>query len=284
MTRSVPDAAYDAIVVRGFAALDGDARALLEAAHAVLRTRGGRGVRVELPRFDDASAASADDDALARDELDAESRDPMSSLADALEAAWGSLDDAPEIVWTRPPLPARIEVVSARDEAGEARAAVRAVIDALAAGTPPERVAIAAPSMGEAELEPLAAALDEARVPFREARGRSAASSPEGRAVRALMSLAAGPTTRDDVRSSSCARPGSRRAYSARRTSRRAIEAPSARSRSHIGCARCRFQSTATGDFLTAALREAITSRSKEGPLARRGASDAGAAARRRPR
>jgi ATP-dependent helicase/nuclease subunit B len=157
-----------------------DELALLEALHARLRRRGGRGVQIILPRL-----PSVDD--------------PIASLADELERRWASLGDAPEIAWitTRRPVPAAI--VTARNADGEARAAVSALLSALGRGTPPERMALVVPSLDEAQLEPLRAALADARIPFSEPRGRPVATSPEGRIALGLLAIAAGPVTREQV-------------------------------------------------------------------------------------
>ena len=73
------------------------------------------------------------------------------------------------------------DVIEAHALEGEARAAVAAALRALAAGAAPERVAIVVPDLDEERLEPLRAALGDARLPFVEPRGRPATVSPEGR-------------------------------------------------------------------------------------------------------
>src|SRR5262249_28814237 len=120
-------------------------------------------------------------------------------IGGALERRWASLADAPEIVWRRATPPNVVEIVTARDEAGEARAVAARVAAAIARGAPPERVAIVAPPRARAVLEPLRAALEEAGVPHSEPRGRAAAETPEGRVTLALLSLAEGPVSREDV-------------------------------------------------------------------------------------
>ncbi len=173
----------DAIELRGLVAIDGDARAMLEALHAAARRRGGSGVKIELPRF-------ADDE-----------EDSMAVVAEPLERRWAGLADAPEIVWreVRGPTTEARSVVTARDAEGEARAAVAAILDALERGAAPERIAILTPDLDDARLEPLRAALADAGVPFREPRGRPASISAEGRVTNALLALAAGPVLRDDI-------------------------------------------------------------------------------------
>lgn len=90
-------------------------------------------------------------------------------------------------------------MIAAHTADGEARAVAAEVLAALAAGTPPERVAIVVPDLDETRLEPLRAALGDARVPFAEPRGRPVASCPEGRIALGLLAVAAGPVTRDQV-------------------------------------------------------------------------------------
>src|SRR5207247_3335287 len=85
------------------------------------------------------------------------------------------------------------------DADGEARAIAARIAVAIARGTPIDRIAIATPSLDDAALEPLRAALHDARIPFCEPRGRAVTSSPEGRVVLALLSIAVGPVAREDV-------------------------------------------------------------------------------------
>ncbi|MFO0762415.1 MAG: PD-(D/E)XK nuclease family protein [Byssovorax sp.] len=153
---------------------------LVEAMHRRLRAQGGRGGKVILPRLP-------------------MTEDPVSELADDLERRWASLGDAPEIGWISTRRPAPLSIHAARNAEGQARAAVAAVAAALGRGTPPERIAIVVPTLDEADLEPLRAALGDAKVPFSEPRGRSAASSPEGRIALSLLAVAAGPVTREQV-------------------------------------------------------------------------------------
>jgi ATP-dependent helicase/nuclease subunit B len=178
--------------VKGIVAFEPDDLAVLEALHARLREdsslvdvgRGsafaGPGVRITLPRLPMHD-------------------DPMGPIADALERRWASLLDAPELDWetTRAPLPT--DVITARNTEGEARAVAATVLAALSRGTPPERIALIVPELAETQLEPLRAALGDARIPFCEPRGRPASSSPEGRIVLSLLAVAAGPVTREQV-------------------------------------------------------------------------------------
>jgi RecB family exonuclease len=174
-----------AVTIAGMAAWEPDDLAFFEALHARLRSRGGRGLTVELPQFAGP---------IARAEGDA-----ISPVADALERRWASLTDAPQIEWrpTRDGTPRG--VIVARHAEGEARAVAARVIDAIARGTPPERIAIVVPDLQETRLEPLRAVLGDAGVPFAEPRGRPVASCPEGRVALGLLAIAAGPVTRERV-------------------------------------------------------------------------------------
>ena len=175
-----PRDAPRSVRVTGKLAWEGDDLELLEALHGAARGAGGEGVRLVLPRF------GGDDD-------------PVGPIADALERRWASLDDAPEIEWQPAAAPAVAEVVDAPSLDAEARAAVCAVVSAIAAGAAPERVAIVVPDLDEEALEPLRAALAEAGLPFAEPRGRPIERSPEARAALALLAVATGPVTRDDL-------------------------------------------------------------------------------------
>lgn len=183
--RSAPRAAMAELAatlceVRATVTFEPDDLALLEALHARLRADGGAGVRITLPRLP-------------------LQEDPVSPVADELERRWASLLDAPELDWETLRMPQPVAVITARNAEGEARAVVSMVLSALSRGTPPERIALIVPELEEAQLEPLRAALGDARIPFCEPRGRPAASSPEGRIVLALLGLSAGPVTREQV-------------------------------------------------------------------------------------
>jgi RecB family exonuclease len=167
--------------VKGMAAWEGDDLALLEALHARMRTEGrGRGVTLVLPRLGEGDEA-------------------MSPVADALEKRWGALTDSPEIEWQTAGTAAPIEVIRARTAEAEARAAASACLSALSRGTPPERIAILVPEISEAAMEPLRAALSDARIPFCEPGGRPITASPEARAALLFLDLAEGPVTREKV-------------------------------------------------------------------------------------
>lgn len=169
-----------AVIVAGLVAFEPDDLAVIEALHARLRDEGGRGVSVVLPRL-----ATPDD--------------PIGAVAAGLERRWAALADPPEITWIEARTPHAVQAITARDESGEARAVVAAVLTALARGAAPERIAILVPALDEARLSPLRAALADARVPFAEPRGRPAQRSPAGRILLGLLAIAAGPVTREQV-------------------------------------------------------------------------------------
>jgi ATP-dependent helicase/nuclease subunit B len=114
-----------------------------------------------------------------------------------LETRWQSLSRAPELEFYELAVPDAVTVVEARTEAAEARAIARAVLDALASGTAAEGIAIVVPALEEDFLEPLRTALGEARVAFREPRGRPPIASPAVRAALAWLDLASAPLNRD---------------------------------------------------------------------------------------
>jgi RecB family exonuclease len=181
----LPELDAGRVVVSGMAAWEPDDLAVLEALHARLRRAGGAGIALVLPSLQ-GPIARAPDDALA-------------PVAAELERRWASLDDAPEIDWQPAHRAEPIGVIAARNVDGEARAVTAAILDALARGVPPERLAIVVPDLDETRLEPFRAALGDARVPFAEPRGRPVASCPEGRVALALLATAVGPITRDQV-------------------------------------------------------------------------------------
>ena len=176
------------VVLAGVFPWDGDDLAWIEALHRRSRAAGGAGAVIRLPRF-------VSDDGGPGGPL-AGAADP---LADVLERRWATLDDAPEITWMTVRRARVIAVRGARTREAEARAAAAAVLDALAAGIPPEKIAVVVPRTSEDAAEPIGAALEEARVPFAEPRGRSIAGCPDGRAALALLAQAEGPFTRDGL-------------------------------------------------------------------------------------
>jgi hypothetical protein len=121
------------------------------------------------------------------------------ALLATLEGRWHALERAPELELFELGLPADVTVVAARTDGAEARAIARAAADAVRAGTPPERIAIVLPEVDDGFREPLAAALDEARVAFHAATGRAPRSAPAVSAALAWLDLAAGPLYRDTL-------------------------------------------------------------------------------------
>lgn len=171
--------------ISGLYAFEPDELAWIEALHAASRRVGGEGVAIELPRLPMHLARLPED--------------PIEASASAIEQRFASLTDPPEIAWVSCGAARPVEIVAARNVDGEARAAVRAVIDALVRGASPERVAIVVPDLDEELLAPLRAALADAEIPFAEPRGKPASSSPEGRIALGLLAVAAGPVTREIV-------------------------------------------------------------------------------------
>src|SRR6185295_2838726 len=107
--------------VRGVVLFDNELLAWLSSLHGELRRRGGEDVVIELPPRD------ADVDA----------------LAGRLERYWGEDNDHPTLELALAKARATpIEVVEAAHETSEARAAVRAVLDALAAGAALDKIAL----------------------------------------------------------------------------------------------------------------------------------------------
>ncbi|MEP7120127.1 MAG: PD-(D/E)XK nuclease family protein [Byssovorax sp.] len=168
------------VIVTGMVAFEPDDLAVIEALHARLRADGGPGVSVVLPRLPTPD-------------------DPVATVAGELERRWSELADPPEITWIEARAPHAVQAITARDEGGEARAVVAAVLAALARGAAPERIAILVPALDEARLAPLRAALTDARVPFAEPQRRAPEGEPAGRILLGLLAIAAGPVTREQV-------------------------------------------------------------------------------------
>ncbi|WP_437960008.1 PD-(D/E)XK nuclease family protein [Sorangium sp. So ce119] len=166
------------VTIRGAVSWEPDDLAWVEALHAAVRARDGAGVTVELPALHGDGAAP---------------------VADALERRWASLEEAPEIAWVPDAGAEPLAAISAKTAEGEARAAAAEVAAALGRGTPPERIAVVVPTLDDAALEPLRAALADAGVRFWEPRGRAAASCPDGRVALALLRLAVGPVRREQA-------------------------------------------------------------------------------------
>ncbi len=172
------------VLVRGITRWDAGTLDLLAALHTALRARGGDGVSIELPRVDSAPLALA-----------------VEALAGDLERRWAEDNDAPSIVFedAAPLSRERVALVEAYDAESEARAAARAVLEALERGTALDRIAIVPVDLSESFLEPLRFELSRARIPFAEPRGRPARAAPRAHAALELLHLARGPLTRDEL-------------------------------------------------------------------------------------
>lgn len=177
------------IVVSGILGLEADDLSWLEALHGRAREAGGSGLVVELPLLAGSSLFSpveGDDEAIG-------------DVATILEKRWAELSHGPTIDWsTLSEAPAR-RILRAGGPDGEARGVAAEVLSALGSGLPPETIAIVVPALDDATLDPLRAALSDARIPFHEPRGPSPDASPEGRAVLSLLALGAGPIARERV-------------------------------------------------------------------------------------
>ncbi|HEY2405525.1 MAG TPA: PD-(D/E)XK nuclease family protein [Polyangiaceae bacterium] len=162
--------------VRGVIRFENDLLAWLLAVHATLRARGGEGVAIELPPHD------AD----------------VSALATRFERHWLEENDHPTLEFaTATAHDGPILVVEAAHEASEARAAVRAVLDALANGAALDRIVLVLSELDESFLEPLRSELSTAGIAWSEPKGRPIGSAAEAHAVLDLLRLARGPIARD---------------------------------------------------------------------------------------
>lgn len=180
--------AYE-ITTSGILGLEADDLSWLEALHGRAREAGGSGLVVELPLLAGSSLfapVEGDDEAIG-------------DVATILEKRWAESSHGPTIDWTTlSEEPART-ILRAGGPDGEARGVAAEVLAALGSGLPPETIAIVVPSLDDATLDPLRAALGDARIPFHEPRGPSPDASPEGRAVLSMLALAAGPIARERV-------------------------------------------------------------------------------------
>jgi hypothetical protein len=121
-----------------------------------------------------------------------------SALFGQLEAHWAMSPDAPVLEPAGDRSEGRLPaLVAAHDAASEARAAVRAVLEALERGAALDAIAIVPAELSEAFLEPLRFELGRAGVPFVEPRGRPALAAPRAHRALELLGLAAGPIARD---------------------------------------------------------------------------------------
>lgn len=177
-----PELVSGAAVVRGLTSWDNATLCFLEALHARLRRAGQEGLCLELPRAEGGPLAEA-----------------LHALASDLEARWAYRADAPSLAFVDvAPLSADwVSYIEAHDAQSEARAVARAVLDAIAGGTPLDRVVIVPVDLDEAFLEPLRFELGRAAIPFAEPRGRPALASPRAHAAIELLRLARGPLGRD---------------------------------------------------------------------------------------
>lgn len=167
--------------VMAWARLGAGELALLERLHAELRRRGG-GVTLRFP------GVSGDD-----------SRRAVESEQARLEARWAEHNDAPNIARDddRPLEALTLGFTQTPNSASEARAVVRAVQEALAAGKQLDRIAIVPLELSEAFLEELRSALGAAGLPFSEPRGRPPIAGPNVHATLELLRLIGGPIRRD---------------------------------------------------------------------------------------
>lgn len=169
------------VTVRGVAKWDNATLALFEALDELVRRRGHDGLSLTLPHFDRGPLREATD-----------------AIASELEARWAHRSRAPSLVFEEATLDGtRAQTVEAHDAESEARAVARLVLEALAAGTPLDRIAIVPVDLAEAFLEPLRFELTRAKIPFSEPRGRPAIASPRAHAAIELLRLARGPLGRD---------------------------------------------------------------------------------------
>jgi RecB family exonuclease len=171
-------------VVRGLTRWDASTLAFLEALHAALRRRGGEGVCIELPEHGVPALSLS-----------------VQALASELETRWAHENDHPSLSFEASEAlsASRIALVEAMDPGSEARAAARAVLEALARGVALDRIAIVPVDLSEAFLEPLRFELLRAKIPFVEPRGRPVIAAPRAHAALELLRLARGPLTRDGL-------------------------------------------------------------------------------------
>lgn len=171
-------------LVRGLTRWDASTLAFLEALHVALRRRGGEGVCIELPELALPALSGA-----------------IQALASELETRWAHDNDHPSLTFESSEAldASRVDLVEAMDPGSEARAAARAVLEALARGVALDRIAIVPVDLSEAFLEPLRFELLRAKIPFVEPRGRPVIAAPRAHAALELLRLARGPLTRDGL-------------------------------------------------------------------------------------
>ena len=118
-------------------------------------------------------------------------------LLSSLEERWKHHSRGPELDLVEMAFSDQMRLLEAPTDAAEARSIAGAVLDALSAQIPADEIAVVLPSIDERFLEPLRAALDEARVAFSEPRGRPPIATPIVRAALAWLEIAASPLSRD---------------------------------------------------------------------------------------
>ena len=163
----------------GFSRWDRATLTLFEALHAALATTGGS-ASIELPLPSEGPLADACGQVFAE-----------------LEARWATRPTAPSLLPQRERRQGTPRLIAAHDAPSEARAVVRAVLEALQGGAVLDAIAIAPVELSETFLEPLRFELGKARLPFVEPRGRPALSSPRAHRALELLRLSAGPLSRD---------------------------------------------------------------------------------------
>lgn len=170
------------VIVDGCLDLDAGQLDAWLAVHRAVRERGGRGVRLRVPRFEEGLE-----------------EDPVARVGEDLERRLADEPDAFDLEWFEAKRAAKTNVVEAHGDAAEARGAARAVRAALDQGARPDRILIVVPSRDEAFLEPLRAALREAGVPASEAWGAPVRQAPEARTVLSLLAMTVGRLDRDSI-------------------------------------------------------------------------------------
>jgi ATP-dependent helicase/nuclease subunit B len=166
--------------LRGFCRFDAGELALIEALHEQLVQQGGSGVTLELPSLELAKTFGA-----------------MDRVARELEARWADDAQHPALEHRDSRGALEVELVPAQDDASEARAVARSILDALAAGIALDRLAIAPAELSESFLEPLRRELEAAGIPYFEPRARPLRSAPHAHAALELIELASGALDRD---------------------------------------------------------------------------------------
>ncbi len=163
----------------GFTRWDRATLTLFETLHAALGATGG-GASIELPLPSEGPLADACGQVFAE-----------------LEARWATRPTAPALLPQRERRQGTPRLIAAHDAPSEARAVVRAVLEALQGGAALDAIAIAPVELSESVLEPLRFELEKARLPFVEPRGRPPLASPRAHRALELLRLAAGPLSRD---------------------------------------------------------------------------------------